>query len=251
MIEPFPCIGIWNNVFECDPEWALKYWASRYEADRKRPWTGEPSDGPRHKHEEVGPVRCRNFLYPEGLLDTEEDLYTLHLHEKLCECLFEYSRKYTTAVNDIQWQEAYRLLYYYPSASMEAHSDNTAATMYDREGKPFRDPIASTRVLVALMFLNDSTEGDEAGEYGYVGGEIGFPYLGVSYAPKMGDIMIYPANFSYSHSVEPVYEGWRLANLCCFNQGDILWPTTSKEISVPGSNMPLKWGNSSVGWEMS
>lgn len=45
----------------------------------------------------------------------------------------------------------------------------------------------------------------------YSGGEINFPRFGIEYKPKANELLCFPSNFIYNHSVSPVIEGTRYA----------------------------------------
>ncbi len=53
------------------------------------------------------------------------------------------------------------------------------------------------RVLSMIFFMNDN----------YEGGELEFPYHEVTIEPKAGKLVIFPANFPYSHIAHPIKSG--------------------------------------------
>lgn len=57
------------------------------------------------------------------------------------------------------------------------------------------------RRVSTVYYMNDD----------YTGGEINFPRFGVSYKPKANQMIIFPSNYIYNHSVAPVTEGTRYA----------------------------------------
>lgn len=62
----------------------------------------------------------------------------------------------------------------------------------------------------AVLYLNDS----------YEGGELYFPNLDYSYAPKMGDLVIFPANDEkYLHGVKTVLNGNRYTLAYWYSEG--------------------------------
>jgi hypothetical protein len=247
----FPAIGLWRNAFKVPDGYADVLWKSRYEMERLEPWV-DPREGIRRSYEISGPIRCRNF--PEtGLQDSEEDKYVFMLQDVMMECLLEYMKEYPTSFQDIQWQEAHRLLYYQPGARMGTHSDNTPGE-HSRDGKTYKDLVAPVRVLCALQFLSDWVPDDDPEGDDFTGGEISWPYVGVTHEPQKGDLLIYPANFVYSHQVDPVLAGHRIVNLTCFCQGDI--PDFSIRYGVlehemlicPGGNMYLDVQQDEIKW---
>lgn len=57
------------------------------------------------------------------------------------------------------------------------------------------------RRMSTVYYLNDD----------YTGGEINFPRFGVSYKPKANEMIVFPSNFVYNHSVSEVTNGTRYA----------------------------------------
>jgi len=64
------------------------------------------------------------------------------------------------------------------------------------------------RVVSAIIYLNDSyTDRNNS----YTGGELVFDQIGVEVAPKAGQILVFPSNYLFSHTVKPVISGVRYA----------------------------------------
>lgn len=57
------------------------------------------------------------------------------------------------------------------------------------------------RRISTVYYMNDN----------YSGGEISFPRFGISYKPKANQLLIFPSNYVYNHSVSPVTDGTRYA----------------------------------------
>jgi len=57
------------------------------------------------------------------------------------------------------------------------------------------------RRVSTVYYLNDN----------YLGGEINFPRFNVSYKPKANELIMFPSNYIYNHSVSEVTEGTRYA----------------------------------------
>ena len=57
------------------------------------------------------------------------------------------------------------------------------------------------RRVSTVYYLNDN----------YTGGEINFPRFGITFKPKANQMIVFPSNFMYNHSVSPVIEGNRYA----------------------------------------
>jgi predicted 2-oxoglutarate/Fe(II)-dependent dioxygenase YbiX len=45
----------------------------------------------------------------------------------------------------------------------------------------------------------------------YTGGEISFPRFGITYKPKANELLMFPSNYVYNHSVAEVTAGNRYA----------------------------------------
>lgn len=57
------------------------------------------------------------------------------------------------------------------------------------------------RRVSTVYYLNDN----------YTGGEINFPRFGITFKPKANQMIVFPSNYMYNHSVSPVIEGKRYA----------------------------------------
>lgn len=57
------------------------------------------------------------------------------------------------------------------------------------------------RRVSTVCYLNDN----------YTGGEIVFPRFGITYKPKANEMIVFPSNYVYNHSVMPVTSGERYA----------------------------------------
>jgi hypothetical protein len=93
----------------------------------------------------------------------------------------------------------------YPFAKNNIKSEELGSTLlrYDGGGHlpPHQDHGISSRVLSAVMYLNDN----------YDGGEIEFRQSGVKIKPEAGSIVFFPSNFLYVHEVFEVTDGSRYA----------------------------------------
>jgi hypothetical protein len=93
----------------------------------------------------------------------------------------------------------------YPFASNNIKSEELGSTLlrYDGGGHlpPHQDHGISSRVLSAVIYLNDN----------YDGGEIEFRQSNVKIKPEAGSIVFFPSNFLYVHEVFEVSNGSRYA----------------------------------------
>lgn len=84
------------------------------------------------------------------------------------------------------WHDSYQILKYGLGQKFTNHID---------------DHPDHHRRVSTLYYLNDN----------YSGGQIIFPRFGISFKPKANQMVIFPSNFVYNHSVLPVTEGTRYA----------------------------------------
>ena len=93
----------------------------------------------------------------------------------------------------------------YPAASKNIKSTEGMLSIlkYSKSGylPPHQDQGVSSRVLSTVGYLNDN----------YDGGEINFPYVGVTVKPEAGSVIFFPSNFVYVHEVKPMANGIRYA----------------------------------------
>ena len=109
---------------------------------------------------------------------------SFELFDALETALKHYFTLYPYAEKNIKSREkTMHLLKYKESGFLPAHSDHGI----------------SSRVLSALLYLNDD----------YEGGNIRFPHAGIDIKPEAGSIMFFPSNFVYVHEVDAVTNGTR------------------------------------------
>jgi len=98
--------------------------------------------------------------------------------------LKHYFSLYPYAEKNIKSREkTMHLLKYKESGFLPAHSDHGI----------------SSRVLSALLYLNDD----------YEGGNIRFPHAEINIKPEAGSLLFFPSNFVYVHEVDAVTSGTR------------------------------------------
>jgi hypothetical protein len=71
----------------------------------------------------------------------------------------------------------------------------------------FDDSRAYPRTVSMSFYLNDD----------YEGGEIEFPRFGLKIKPKANQLIMFPSNYVYNHTVHPVVSGTRYAVVCWWN----------------------------------
>ena len=85
-----------------------------------------------------------------------------------------------------EWHDTYGILKYGAGQFFSNHID-------DHKDYPRR--------VSTVYYLNDN----------YTGGEINFPRFGITFKPKANQMIVFPSNYMYNHSVSPVIEGERYA----------------------------------------
>jgi Rps23 Pro-64 3,4-dihydroxylase Tpa1-like proline 4-hydroxylase len=136
-------------------------------------------------------VFCWQKFLPKPEDISNSDLFYKEQHEisselfgALDKALNHYFTLYPYAQKNIKAREkTMHLLKYKESGFLPAHSDHGI----------------SSRVLSALLYLNDD----------YEGGNIRFPHAGLDLKPEAGTILFFPSNFVYVHEVDAVTKGTR------------------------------------------
>jgi hypothetical protein len=132
-------------------------------------------------------------------------------------CLIRYIELFPLILPSLWWREQGHVAAYRPSGAMGYHSDNDVN--YSPGAVPDMQ-LATRHVVGALLYFNDSVEENaDLTKYEYVGGELDFKYLGITYRPKKGDVLMFPSNYMAVHEVKDVYEGTRYVYIAYFSQG--------------------------------
>jgi len=94
-------------------------------------------------------------------------------------------------------------LYSFAEKNIKSREHTMHLLKYDKSGHlpAHQDQGISSRVLSALLYLNDD----------YEGGEIEFKHSGIKFKPEAGSVLFFPSNFLYVHEVYPVTKGPRYA----------------------------------------
>lgn len=154
--------------------------------------------------------------------DPSDSSHKLHGFFDSCEdaiysCLIRYIEKFPTVLPSLWWKTQGHIVAYRSDSDMGFHSDNDVN--YQPNAIPDMQ-VAIRHVVGAIVYLNDSVESiDLIGKYGYVGGEIEFPYLGVAYKPKSGDVIMFPSNYMGTHRVKKCSGNSRYAYIGYFSHG--------------------------------
>ena len=107
-----------------------------------------------------------------------------------------------------------QLLEYTKGSFYKAHSDDSSVLVKDREIIGFKQ-VAPQRKITTLLFLSEQVK-EITTPYQFKGGELTFSYFRdaqgdtMTFAPKMGTIIVFGSNPIYTHEVHDVTDGYRL-----------------------------------------
>ena len=220
-------IALWRNAFEIEDGFAEEYFAYRFEQSRGVSWRGDKAlvkENLMHYESGASPLRVGNHSLDETFTESNKyDSYSLYLHKVLMKGLKDYLKTYPVLQKDIHFIENYRLVYYQPGDYMRLHSDQSWSGNEGRsEPADLIENENGLRTICCIQHLSSSSDGEDP-EWGeFDGGEVSWPYVtDKSFMPQQGDMLIYPANFLYSHQVDRVLSGHRISNLVCIGHGKI------------------------------
>jgi len=118
---------------------------------------------------------------------TMHEAFELNLHNMFFENFDSVERDYMNHYGiPCEWHDTYGILKYGKGQFFTNHID-------DHKDYPRR--------VSTVYYLNDN----------YTGGEINFPRFGITFKPKANQMIVFPSNYMYNHSVSPVIEGNRYA----------------------------------------
>jgi hypothetical protein len=120
------------------------------------------------------------------LLEISKNLYELHSFY-----LDSYSKEYGLNINSF---EALKLLKYEKDQYFKEHRD---------------DHPLNPRTISSVAYLNDN----------YIGGELYFKYFDFKYKPGIGDLIVFPSNYAYTHESLPLTEGVKYAIIGFWTEG--------------------------------
>ncbi len=127
------------------------------------------------------------------------------LQKTVLECLVSYCDLYKESIHTLQWQEKYQFFVMNPGSGIQNINLNASSSINDKI-----DYLPFTRKIACYVFLNDD----------YEGGSIKFDqFEDLIYKPKGGTILLLPADFMYTHSVNPVLSHYRLSLFTAFHGG--------------------------------
>lgn len=127
---------------------------------------------------------------------SKQDTVFCSLQDSFYRQLFDYVNKFNlSSLNPEMLYPEITVVSYLNQKGYIPHTD--AALPYNEKNH--------TRFISIVAYLNDD----------YIGGDIYFPELGVSFKPKKGSCLVFPSDNLFKHGVKPV-RGYKLISPCWF-----------------------------------
>ncbi len=184
------CISLYENVFEEDKAEKFIFGLNEDAADDWNELSWENSGvGSGNVSSHRTSLSCSLIPLMKPYPETEfSTFFTDNIRKQIEEVVEDYRNEHFLP-NAIF--EPYSVLKYLPEAEYHAHYDH------------FRD---NSRVFSMVATLGEPDSG----------GELEFPNFGVTIKPKVGSVILFPANFPYLHIAHPVNEGTKYSIVTWF-----------------------------------
>jgi hypothetical protein len=220
-------IIVFNDVLDIDQDFLIPYLAELHEKVVEEEFTiihGENNEklyavnrsGHRYSIDDIYKV---NRIMGFATNDKESETYKFFLscEDAIYACLLRYVEQFPMILPSLWWKEQGHVAAYKPDSAMGFHSDNDVNY---RPGEVPDMQLATRHVVGALLYFNDSVDSvDQIQKYEYIGGELDFKYLDVTYKPKTGDVIMFPSNYMATHEVRPLHSGSRYVYISYFSHG--------------------------------
>lgn len=120
----------------------------------------------------------------------------MEIKNSVMETAMHYASEYGIRLG---YMEVMNFIKYYDGNFFNYHSD---------DGSTYLSTVSS------IAYLNDD----------YVGGELHFKFLDLTYTPQSGDIVVFPSTFTHSHSANRIDEGvkYSIATMFDYNRQDFI-----------------------------
>ena len=142
--------------------------------------------------QKVRDVDTFSMPYSKSLLSFDADpskdfdafvkLINNYIYQAIEEVMDDYKKEF--GIEEFDNQDSYQILKYGEGQFFNNHMDDCRTYL---------------RRISYSLYLNG----------GYEGGEINFPRFGISYHPEPHDMVVFPSNYVYNHSVSAVRKGTR------------------------------------------
>ena len=234
---------VFKNIIDIDHAFLIPYLAELHKKVVSEDFTiihddsGTPlyainRSGHRYELERINQV---NRIMGFATSDTNSKTYKFFegCESAIYQCLLRYIEQYPMVLPSIWWKEQGHVVAYSPNSAMGYHSDN------DINYQPGAVPdfqVATRHVVGCVLYFNDSVDSTEdLKPYTYVGGELDFKYLNITYKPRSGDVIFFPSNYMATHEVKDITGGPRYAYISYFSHGS---PDIARGIN-PAERMDL------------
>lgn len=140
---------------------------------------------------------------------------------QIYKCLIRYVDEFPMVLPTLWWRSRGHIIRYEKGMYLGIHNDNDS-NYRSTEGKRYipHGQMQIRQVVAVSAYMNDCVNSESKLDgTNYTGGELFFPYLNIEYAPKMGDVVIFPCNFYATHGVKTVKSGVRYGYLEFMSQG--------------------------------
>jgi predicted 2-oxoglutarate/Fe(II)-dependent dioxygenase YbiX len=178
------CISIYKNLWPNPAETIdlVNYQCNGFEGDvfYERAATAGEGQQQDHRTNRVLSISQRANLGNNSALQSIHNQFYM----MLLATTIPYARKFSIA--EELWHEGYSMLRYNVGEEYKLHYDTTTKM---------------GRAISAICYLNDD----------YEGGELEFPYFGVTIKPEKGMLILFPSNFAYAHVARPITAGSKYA----------------------------------------
>jgi hypothetical protein len=183
-----PCLNVYRNVFDAKnfievierhsrAEWPRLSW-ERSAEDRQDTRATYVSDYRSSLGMSLAPI-WEGEVTAEDLVEVRTELDSVF--SGVDKCIWDYRNSYDLYLSK---DEPMSVLKYTVGTEYRTHWDSGPQ---------------NGRVLSLICYLNDD----------YEGGEINFPRFNISYKPAANELLIFPSNYIYNHSVSEVTSGTR------------------------------------------
>lgn len=155
--------------------------------------------------------------------DTEKEMVDLfkYWEDQIYKCLIRYVDEFPMSLPTLWWRSRGHIIRYEEGMYLGIHNDNDS-NYRATDGKRYipKGQMQIRQVVAVSAYINDCVDSkSKLDGTNYTGGELFFPYLNIEYAPKMGDVVIFPCNFYATHGVKTVEAGVRYGYLEFMSQG--------------------------------
>lgn len=224
-------VVVFHNVMETDLEFMSKWIDKNALAAHQQRWKYDTDingvvylkneDGNKFSLEQVEAVPVRVLQPIQD--NTEQAVVDIvrNWEDSIYKSLIRYIDMFPLVAGTIWWRNRGHILRYDSGKYLGLHNDND--TNYRATGGQRYIPygqLGARQTVAVLLYINDCVGSvEELDGTNYSGGELFFPYLGISHQAKRGDIIIFPTNYVASHGVNTVTGGTRYAYLEFFSQG--------------------------------